>query len=215
MLASIDRRELAAESVAVFEALLRTGEDWTVKIGLQNLYIFYFQAAVWGWFTPDPSKLQGRNGGLTSGGGTARWANSPVSRPMGKSERLRDNLLAAAKQGRHPGNLPLGYSYPDEYGGIPSPDPETAPLIREAFRRYDQGESLGRIAAYLNAAGLRSRRGRPVSRQMLHGMIRNPFYVGKVRLNLNEHPGLHQPLVEKELFDVVSAALKYKGKQRL
>lgn len=40
----------------------------------------------------------------------------------------------------------------------------------------------------------------------VRGILHNPFYAGKIRHCGDIFPGVHQPLVSEELFDVVQAA---------
>jgi site-specific DNA recombinase len=50
-------------------------------------------------------------------------------------------------------------------------------------------------------------RGNSFSRGALYVVLRNPLYIGEVRHHGVRHPGQHQPIVERELWDNVQKQL--------
>lgn len=100
-----------------------------------------------------------------------------------RGERVRGCMQAALSAGRWVFQAPLGYAWlpGDEKGRVIAVDPERAPLVRMAFELIAEGtcnsaEALRRV----NRAGLRTRRGRPVSKQAFSDMLRLPIYYGRV-----------------------------------
>jgi site-specific DNA recombinase len=128
------------------------------------------------------------------------------------SERIRYRMRAGVQEGRWLWLAPIGYlnSNKNENGasGL-QVDPQRASLVRKAFelvasRSYTLEEILRRITLL----GLRTRRkDRPMTKQTLGRMLRNPVYAGWVVSGDVKVKGLHQPIVMQELFDAVQDAL--------
>ena len=118
----------------------------------------------------------------------------------------RTGLREKARQGHLVGSLPWGYIR-DTESGLATPDPERAPLVRELFERYAGGQESDRSsAAWLNAKGARTARGRAFGKDTVREMLVNAAYcgyVGGLRSKDRSVRGLHEPLVAEELFDRV------------
>ena len=112
-------------------------------------------------------------------------------------------------QGLYPLPAPIGYL--DNGKGQPkTPDPKTAPLVREMFDRYASGRyTLATLRAEMTRLGFGSRRGRALSRNAYSRILSDPFYIGviKIRRRGETFPGIHQPLVAKRIFDRVQSIL--------
>ncbi len=134
-------------------------------------------------------------------------------------EETRKGFYGRLKQGLYPLPAPLGYL--DMGGGKPKvPDPATAGTIRKLFEFYSTEKySLVELVREADKLGLRTRAGKRISKNVIHGMLRNPFYVGVIRIaTTNElFEGVHVPLISKRLFDLVQAILlgkRVRGNQR-
>ncbi|HVW18278.1 MAG TPA: recombinase family protein, partial [Solirubrobacteraceae bacterium] len=93
---------------------------------------------------------------------------------------VRSGLREKARQGRLLGTLPWGYLR-DPATGLAVPDAQEARLVLELFRRYAIGDESDRsLAAWLNAQGARTRRGRDFSSDTVREMLRNAAYAGYV-----------------------------------
>ena len=106
---------------------------------------------------------------------------------------------------------PFGYRMGD---GRFVPDPEKASLIPQIFQDYLAGKSSRQIAAALNAAGIRTNRGKPFQSRTVDYILSNPTYTGKLRRRM--HPGQqkmtltageHIPLISEEVFLSVQQTL--------
>lgn len=92
-------------------------------------------------------------------------------------------------------------------------DPDRAEHVRWAFKVYATGEyTLVRLLDELDARGMTfaasaSLPERPLTRSTLQRMLRNAYYVGYVNWQGVQHPGNHEPLIERELFYEVQAVL--------
>lgn len=113
----------------------------------------------------------------------------------------------ASESGSHlVGTLPWGYVR-DRESGLAVPDPDRAPLVLELFERYATGQHSDlELAAWLNAKGARTARGRPFGKDTVREMLVNAAYCGYVtalRSKDRSIRGLHEPIVPEELFDRV------------
>jgi site-specific DNA recombinase len=127
----------------------------------------------------------------------------------------RTGLREKARQGHLVGALPWGYQR-DANSGVAIPDPERAPLVRELFERYASGQESDRsLAAWLNARGVRSAKGRPFSKDTVREMLLNSAYcgyVGGLRSKDRSIRGLHKPIVSEELFDRVQEVRTWRAR---
>ena len=93
-------------------------------------------------------------------------------------------------------------------------DPDRAPLIVWAFEQYATGRySLDRLHEALTRRGLTARptpkrAAKAISVSTLERILKNRYYIGKVRYKGAETDGTHQPLVSRELFEKVQAVLR-------
>src|SRR5579884_253894 len=127
----------------------------------------------------------------------------------------RTGLREKARQGHLVGTLPWGYSR-DPDSGIAVPDPERAPLVRELFERYASGQESDRtLAAWLNAKGARSAKGRAIGKDSVRDILLNAAYCGYVcglRSKDRSIRGLHEPIVSEELFDRVQEVRTWRAR---
>jgi site-specific DNA recombinase len=144
------------------------------------------------------------------------------------SIRVSARMRQLAEGGRWPGGkVPFGYqlvAVKDERGEPfirggrvirrLAPHPEYAPLVREIFRRYLQGEGAGALAAWLNAAGVPTFHGRRWVPQTVRELLANPLYAGQVVYGRtasggrqNATPvmaqGEHEALIDRETLERV------------
>lgn len=124
-------------------------------------------------------------------------------------EETRKGFYGRLKQGLYPLRAPIGYL--DNGGGKPKTiDPVTGPLVRQAFELYASGTiSLRDLADEMYRRGLRSQRNGKVNRTGWSNALRNPFYIGimRVRSTGEVFPGVHETLIPKRLFDRVQGVL--------
>jgi DNA invertase Pin-like site-specific DNA recombinase len=124
-------------------------------------------------------------------------------------DEVRKGFYGRLKQGLYP--LPAPRGYRDNGKGEPKTiDPVTGPLVKSAFERYGTGTvSLEILRHQLAADGLKSAAGNPLGYEALATLLRNPFYVGLIRLRKTNEmfEGIHEPLVSKAAFDRVQAIM--------
>ena len=61
-------------------------------------------------------------------------------------------------------------------------DPARAELLKLACTSVADGKSVSEVLRQANAAGLRTDRGRPLSLQTFHAVLRNPIIAGIIRI---------------------------------
>lgn len=125
-------------------------------------------------------------------------------------EEIRKGARTKLQRGEWPGRPPVGYLSTRENGKVVHrEDPAVGPIIRDAFERYSTGQySLHEVAEEAAERGLRTRRGRPYSEQMMKGLLSRRFFIGKMVWNGREYRGKHPPIVPASLFYRVQEVLK-------
>lgn len=130
-------------------------------------------------------------------------------------EETVKGMYGRLKQGFYPFSAPIGYV--NNGSGQPKTiDPLTAPLIKEAFEIYAQGEwSLSQLKDYLSENGLCHKNGGQVTINALSRILHNPFYMGIIYIKKSRETfiGNHEPIVSKALFDKVQDVLAGKVKK--
>lgn len=118
-------------------------------------------------------------------------ANLALEVKKGLEERLLRGLWT--------GQIIIGYR---KVGDAITLDPARAPQMLRAFELWASGRFTSRVLAdEMYASGLVSRNGNKISASKWCALLKNPFYVGIMRVNGVEYPGVHPPLVSQELFD--------------
>lgn len=107
-----------------------------------------------------------------------------------RSRQWRDVARFRAERGLPHGKVPLGYRRSRPSGPL-EPDPVTAPVVVELFRRAAAGASMHALAE--EATRLLGRR---VFWTAVKVMLHNPVYVGRIRLGGREYDGAHEAIVD-------------------
>ncbi|RZT01112.1 recombinase family protein [Cuneatibacter caecimuris] len=84
------------------------------------------------------------------------------------------------------------------------PDPETAPLVPETFRRFLNGQTLRDLADWFNQQGILTKKGNPFTPRAVSYLLSNQVYLGlHCRKGCSPVPGTHPALVDQEVFNQV------------
>ncbi len=92
-------------------------------------------------------------------------------------------------------------------------DEERAPFIRLAFELYATGNwTISSLAEHLNARGLTTvptprLPSTPIREGLLHKILTNPYYKGKVRFQDATYDGRHEPLIDSMIWQQVQEVL--------
>ena len=101
------------------------------------------------------------------------------------------------------GTIQYGYRSTPDHKLVENPD--TAPVVREIFRRYTSGEGTAAIAADLNRRGIRSLQGRAWTVNSFSKMLTNPVYVGRATYAGEILEGCSVPLIDEQTFQAAGA----------
>ena len=138
------------------------------------------------------------------------------------AERIRDKIAASKRKGIWMGGVvPLGYDLRERRLVI---NPAEAEVVRQIFRRYlelgcvrllkEELDRRGVISKSRCLANGLSQKGYSFSRGALYVVLSNPLYVGEIRHRGVRHPGQHQPIVDRELWDKVQERLHEHTRRR-
>jgi site-specific DNA recombinase len=132
------------------------------------------------------------------------------------SDRMRDKRMVMKQRGMWVGgDAPLGY---DLRLGKLLPNGLEAPAVRCIFETYVATGRVSEVHKRLMALGHRRkiwkaksgsvRGGGPIALSSLHHILRNPAYIGEVTHKGQRYPGLHEPIVDRTLWDAAQVVLK-------
>jgi site-specific DNA recombinase len=124
-------------------------------------------------------------------------------------ERIRDKIAASKRKGMWMGGcVPLGYEVCDRRIVIDEREAET---VRYIFGRYQELGCVRLLKEDLDRRGVVSKRrisktgtesgGRSFSRGALYALLSNPIYVGEIRHKKLRHPGQHQAIVDRAVWE--------------
>jgi site-specific DNA recombinase len=131
-------------------------------------------------------------------------------------ERIRDKIAASKRKGMWMGGYSaLGYDVSDHRLVINSVEAET---VRRIFHRYLELRSVRLLRDDLATDGIVSKiriskrgnrtGGKVFSRGALYELLSNPAYIGEIRHRKERHPGQHEPIVDRELWERVQRQLR-------
>lgn len=125
-------------------------------------------------------------------------------------------IKSKCEMGWRPGVAPLGYMN-RHFNGVKDiiPDPERAHIITEIYQKAGyHGWSGRRIKDWLDEIGFTNRSGKPIALSQVFLILTNTFYYGEFEYPAGKwFKGSHEPLVSKELYDLVQQFRGvYKGK---
>jgi site-specific DNA recombinase len=131
------------------------------------------------------------------------------------AERTREKLYSQAQKGYWGGgNVPLGYDVKDKKLVI---NQQEADLVRRIFTDYLGMPSAGKIATKLNQEGYRAKRrisksgntrdGGIFTKDTIKRILRNPIYTGLIQYKKEQFQGLHERIVDDQLFEKIQQRL--------
>jgi site-specific DNA recombinase len=127
------------------------------------------------------------------------------------SVQVKEGFEAKRTHGQYPGPAPLGYLNaiirPGERNIVP--DTESAAKVIECFEMAATGLwTLDEVWKHSIDIGLKSRKGKPISKQTLNDTLQRRLYTGVFKYGGDEwHQGSYEPLISVELFDKVQLAM--------
>ncbi|HEY6342942.1 MAG TPA: recombinase family protein [Bryobacteraceae bacterium] len=131
-------------------------------------------------------------------------------------ERIRDKIAASKKKGIWMGGtVPLGYDWSDRRLVV---NPAEAATVRLIFERYLKLRSVRLLKEELTRDGVVSKirvskrgdrsGGQAFGRGALYELLANPIYLGEIRHRKVRHPGQHQAVVDRSVWDKAQQLLR-------
>ena len=132
------------------------------------------------------------------------------------AERIRDKIAASKKKGLWMGGpVPLGYITQNRQLVIHEKEADQVRLIYSLYLKH---RTVRHLKAELDGLNLVSRPwttrsgeprgGQPYSRGHLYRILTNPIYIGKVSHRRQRFDGVHQGIINREVWDQVQEQLK-------
>lgn len=132
--------------------------------------------------------------------GMAEWYSKQLS------EKVTRGMYQNAQQCKYNGgNMTFGYKIDEERHFIL--DEMKAPIVKEIFRRYSEGETGTSIMEDLNKRGIKTSKGKPFTKNSLQKLLRNEKYKGIYIYGDIRVPDGIPRIIEDELFDEVQEIL--------
>src|SRR6266849_714147 len=130
-------------------------------------------------------------------------------------ERIRDKIAASKRKGIWMGGCPsIGYDVCDRRLVV---NPAEAETVRQIYHRYLEVGSVPKLKKDLDRTGVVSKirvsrkgirsGGRSFSRGALYELLSNPIYIGEIRHKQERHPGQHEAILERDLWERVQQRL--------
>lgn len=121
---------------------------------------------------------------------------------------LRDNVNRGMNYnwsiGKYQTKAPVGYLNVNKDIIV---DSERAPLVKKMFEMYATGlysiKSLQNFAEEMNLCSSHSKTNKPLGRETIYAMLKNPFYYGEMVIRGEKMPHASEPLISKSLYDKV------------
>ena len=131
-------------------------------------------------------------------------------------ERIRDKVAASKRKGIWMGgSVPIGYDVRERKLLINENEAKT---VLHICKRYLELGSVRLLKKDLDSRGIVSatrssrkgntRGGKPFSRGALYNVLSNPIYVGEIRHRNERHPGQHEAIVSRDLWERVQQQLR-------
>ena len=131
-------------------------------------------------------------------------------------ERIRDKVAASKRRGIWMGGTsPIGYDVCERKLVVNQREAKT---VRDIFERYLELGSVrilkndldghGVVSAIKTSRKGNARGGKPFSRGALYNILSNPIYRGEIRHKHERHPGQHEAIIGRELWERVQQQLR-------
>ena len=138
------------------------------------------------------------------------------------AERIRDKIAASKKKGMWMGgSVPFGYRNKDRKLLIME---EEAAIVRTLFELYIQHHNVRLVKRHADHMGYKTRKrvhrsgkingGQCISRGHIYAILSNPIYRGYIKHKDKTYPGVHQEIIEADIWEKVQSLLKSNAVRR-
>jgi len=120
-------------------------------------------------------------------------------------ERIRDKFAASRRKGMWMGGwAPLGYDIKDRKLIV---NEREAELVGSIFRRFARGIPPQQLIEALANEGTLNKQGKLIEKSYLYRVLNNRLYLGEAVHKGTAHPGEHDPIIDRGLWDQVHALI--------
>ena len=120
-------------------------------------------------------------------------------------------LYGRLKQGMYPWNAPIGYLNHGK-GKPKTICPVQGLLVQQIFKLYTSKEyNIKTLSKEMQKRGLVNTKGNKVCKNGIIKILKNPFYIGIMKIKGQTFKGIHEPLITTDVFN--KAQLIIKGRQ--
>lgn len=131
--------------------------------------------------------------------GMAEFYSAELAQKINRG--LRESAYKHSSIGGH---VPLGYKQVDKKLVI---DPQTAPIVVEAFKLYAKGKTVAEICRILNEKGYRTSKNAKFGRSSFSKMFRNETYIGVYEFHDYRAENAVPAIIDRTLWEQVQARL--------
>jgi DNA invertase Pin-like site-specific DNA recombinase len=127
-------------------------------------------------------------------------------------ERIRDKFAASRRKGIWMGGwAPLGYDIKDRKLILNEPE---AKLVRSIFARFARSTPPRALVAGLAKERALNKQGKSIDKGYLYRVLNNRVYLGEAVHKGVAHPGEHDAIIERNLWDQVHALISESPRKR-
>lgn len=124
------------------------------------------------------------------------------------SEEVTKGQMKKAESGQYPSIPPIGYRW-DRQKRTLVQVPEDAIHIQSVFERYATGlYSLEKVAEMGRNEGFKTRKGGPLSKHGVEGIVKNPIYYGDFYWRGRLYKGAFEGIISRELWEEANRQLR-------
>lgn len=125
------------------------------------------------------------------------------------SVETKKGHLERAKQGFHNGSVPFGYKIDHTHKSKMSINEEQAKIVRYIFDCHTaMGYGIAKTAKILNESNITGAMGGHWSPKSVKMILSNVKYIGMIKLGQNVYKGLHDAIVDEEIFEQSQTILR-------
>lgn len=117
------------------------------------------------------------------------------------AERTKAAMQERAAQGKRTCNEVLGYDL-DGKDSL-AVNPREAEQVKFIFSEYLEKRNFSAVAESCRLRGYTGKRGKPLKPESVKKILKSPIYIGYNRYKKTIYKGLHEPIIDKAVWDIV------------
>ncbi len=132
------------------------------------------------------------------------------------SNDVKRALIRKSERGEYPRPARIGFEgYGESHKRFIKPNAFEAPIVKTIFELASTSKySLSYMVNFAYENGLRTKKGKKISKSHLFSILTDPVYYGSFYYKGELYVGTYQTIISKQLFDAVQEALQDRSKPR-